>query len=130
MPKTQTRVEGEGTRTTRSALDILYRRAFAGRPDRIAELAEARVGAAVSRKVRALRAATGLSQQQLAELVGTQKSAISRLENDDYDGHSMTMLNRIAAALGYRVDLHFRRVADSTSSTGGVGRTRKALATK
>jgi hypothetical protein len=37
--------------------------------------------------------------------VGTTQSVVSRLEDDDYDGHSLTMLARIAAALGKRLVL-------------------------
>ena len=36
---------------------------------------------------------------KLAELVNTTQSVISRLEDADYDGHSLSMLNRIAEAL-------------------------------
>ena len=43
----------------------------------------------------------------LAKLVGTTFSAICRLENADYEGHSLAMLNWIAAALDQRVELHF-----------------------
>jgi transcriptional regulator with XRE-family HTH domain len=43
----------------------------------------------------------------LAELVGTKRSAISRLENADYEGHSMAILRRIAHALGKRLVVGF-----------------------
>ena len=46
-----------------------------------------------------MRIEAGLTQQQLAALVGTTQSVISRLEDADYDGHSLSILNRIAAAL-------------------------------
>jgi transcriptional regulator with XRE-family HTH domain len=49
----------------------------------------------------------GLTQQQLAELVGTKGSVISRLEDDDYAGHSLRMLQRISAALNCRVEIRF-----------------------
>ena len=52
-----------------------------------------------------MRKKAGLSQQQLAELVGTTQSVISRLEDSDYDGHSLTMLDRIARALGKKLTL-------------------------
>lgn len=37
-----------------------------------------------------------LSQRELAKLVGTTASVICRLEDADYDGHSLSMLIRIA----------------------------------
>jgi predicted transcriptional regulator len=43
--------------------------------------------------------AAKLTQKQLAALVGTQQSVISRIEDADYDGHSLTMRKRIAVAL-------------------------------
>ncbi len=68
---------------------------------------EARINAAVAQLIYAARTRAGLSQAQLAERVGTKQSVISRLEDADYDGHSLTMLHRIAAALGQRVEIRF-----------------------
>jgi len=53
--------------------------------------------------------AGSISRRELAKRVGTTASVICRLEDADYDGHSMSMLNRIAEALGYRVELRFVR---------------------
>src|SRR5207253_2429530 len=79
----------------------------AGRPDRLAALEEARANAEVAREIFALRRKAGLTQRQLATLVGTTSSVISRLEDADYEGHSMAMLRRIAAALNKRVQIRF-----------------------
>jgi len=51
------------------------------------------------------RTAAGLSQRQLAKVVGTTASVICRLEDADYDGHSLGMLRRIAEALNKKVEL-------------------------
>ena len=53
------------------------------------------------------RQTAGLTQTQLARLAGTTQSVISRLEDGDYDKHSLAMLERIAAALGRRVEIRF-----------------------
>ena len=53
------------------------------------------------------REARALTQKELAGLVGTSHSVISRLEDDDYRGHSLAMLRRIAAALNKRVEIRF-----------------------
>ena len=61
----------------------------------------------IARKVYKLRTKAKLSQAELARKVGTTQSAISRLEDADYDGHSPQMLRRIASALEKRVEIHF-----------------------
>jgi len=93
---------------TSNALKILHQRYYKGDPRRIAEREKARVSAAVARKIHDLRTKAGLTQKQLAELVGTSHSVISRLEDDDYTRHSLDMLHRIAAALHQRVEVRFR----------------------
>jgi DNA-binding XRE family transcriptional regulator len=92
---------------TSDAVEILHRRYFEGRPVRLAELEEERANAEVARKIYQLREAAGLTQAQLAKLVGTTASVISRLEDSDYQGHSFSMLRRIAAALNKRVEIRF-----------------------
>ena len=92
---------------TMDAIEIIHRRYYEGRPDRIAALAEAEANDTVARKISALRKRAGLTQQQLAKLLGTTTSVISRLESADYQGHSLAMLRRIANALNKRVELRF-----------------------
>jgi DNA-binding XRE family transcriptional regulator len=94
------------------AVQILYRRYYTGRPERVRGLEEARANDSVARKLTALRLQAGLTQRQLAKLVGTTASAICRLESADYEGHSLAMLNRIAAALDRRVELRFVPLAE------------------
>ena len=53
------------------------------------------------------RQAAGLTQSQLARLAGTTQSVISRLEDGDYDKHSLALLERIASALHRRVEVRF-----------------------
>jgi len=52
-----------------------------------------------------MRKEATLTQAQLAEKVGTTRSVISRLEDADYEGHSLSMLRRIAGVLNKRVEL-------------------------
>jgi ribosome-binding protein aMBF1 (putative translation factor) len=93
-------------RTTSSATDILRR--VAGRSLKMQQLLEReRLNAAVARQIYEARTARGLSQAALAAKVGTTQSVIARLEDADYDGHSLTMLRRIAEALGYDVQVLF-----------------------
>jgi ribosome-binding protein aMBF1 (putative translation factor) len=53
------------------------------------------------------RTKAGLSQSELAALIGSKQPVIARLEDADYEGHSLTMLQRIAAALEQRLELRF-----------------------
>jgi len=92
---------------TTDAVEIIHRRYFAGRPARLAELEEERANADVARRICALRNAAGMTQAQLARLVRTTPSVISRLEDADYEGHSLSMLRRIAAALNKRIQIRF-----------------------
>lgn len=61
----------------------------------------------VAQQVCDLRAQAGLTQKELAKRVGTSESVICRLEDADYDRHSMAMLRRIAAAVGHKVEVRF-----------------------
>lgn len=61
----------------------------------------------VAQRIFELREQAGISQSELARRVGTTQSVISRLEDADYEGHSLAMLNRIAAALQRRVEIRF-----------------------
>jgi phage-related protein/DNA-binding XRE family transcriptional regulator len=90
-----------------SLMDYLNERYVGADPKRLAQLEKARASAQIARQIHALRKEAGLSQRKLAELVGTKHSVISRLEDDDYGGHSLSMLRRIAAALGKRVEIRF-----------------------
>ena len=63
----------------------------------------------IARKIYELRTKAKLSQAELAGKVGTTQSVISRLEDADYDGHSLPMLRRIASALEKRVEIRFLR---------------------
>jgi DNA-binding XRE family transcriptional regulator len=92
---------------TTDGLEILHHRYFEGRPERLAELELVRQEAAIARKIHDLRTGAGLTQQQLARLVGTATSVISRLEDADYDGYSLKTLQRIAAALNCVVEVRF-----------------------
>lgn len=64
-----------------------------------------RLNAAVARQIYEARTSQRLSQSRLATMIGTTQSVIARLEDADYDGHSLTMVRRIAEALGYDVDV-------------------------
>ncbi len=71
--------------------------AFAARFRRAGEAWE------VALQITALRKQAGLSQKGLARLLKTSQQQISRLESAGYEGHSLSMLRRVADALHARV---------------------------
>src|SRR5207247_1111799 len=90
----------------RDAVDLLERMVQADpKLQRLVE--KATLNAMVAQLVYQGRTDAGLTQGQLARLVGTRQSVISRLEDADYEGHSLSMLRRVAAALGKRLEVRF-----------------------
>lgn len=92
---------------TNDALKILYRPYFQGNPKMQELLEKERLNAEIAAMLYEIRTGAGLSQRALAERVGTTASVICRLEDTDYEGHSLRMLRRIAAVLGKRVEIRF-----------------------
>ncbi len=56
--------------------------------------------------VREMREDAGMTQAELARKIGTTQSVIARLEDAEYTGHSLAMLERIATACGVNLKLH------------------------
>ena len=94
-------------KATRDAVEILHRRVYEGKPARLKNLEEARANEEIARKIQELRTAAALTQTQLAKRIGTTASVICRLEDADYEGHSLAMLRRVAGALNQRVEIRF-----------------------
>ncbi len=67
------------------------------------------------RKLITLRKAAGLTQEELAERLHTNKSNISRLENvNSQVSPTLTTIEAYAEAVGYRVEINFLPVSHST----------------
>ena len=100
---------------TKDALKILDR--VTGEDPQLREIIEEEtLNAHVARLIYEARSAAGLTQQQLADLVGTKQPDIARLEDADYQGHSLTMLHRIAIALNQRLEIAFAPAGKHQSS--------------
>lgn len=89
------------------ALQYTYSRFIAGDPEQESFYEQALFDTEVASLIYDLRTKAGLSQRALARKVGTTASVICRLEDADYEGHSLAMLRRIAEALGKRVEIRF-----------------------
>ena len=70
-------------------------------------IAEETLNAEVARLIYKARTAASLTQAQLADLIGSKQPVIARLEDADYGGHSLSMLQRIADALNQRIEISF-----------------------
>ena len=85
---------------------------FIGGDEELREMIRQEVlNAEIGQMIYDARTKAGLTQQQLASRLGTTQSVISRLESADYEGHSLSMLQRIAEVLGQRLELRFSAAA-------------------
>ncbi len=91
-------------RKTADALKIIDRMVGADAELR-AMIDEERAGAEIAQLIYDARTRAGLTQKELADLIGTGQPTIARLEDADYDGHSLGMLRRIAGALHLRLEM-------------------------
>lgn len=69
----------------------------------------------VALQIAALREKAGLSQRDLARKLKTSQQNISRLESPSYEGHSLTMLRRVAEVLGVTVRVTLAPKSESKS---------------
>jgi len=83
--------------------------AFAERYERAGEAWD------VALQLAALREKAGLSQKELARKLKTSQQQISRLESPAYEGHSLSMLRRVARALGAQLRVVFEPVEEAGS---------------
>ncbi|HLX61930.1 MAG TPA: helix-turn-helix transcriptional regulator [Planctomycetota bacterium] len=68
---------------------------------------EQRINTHVARMIYQARTEAGLTQAELAKKLNTKQPVIARLEDADYEGHSLTMLQRIADVLGKKIKLEW-----------------------
>ena len=103
---------------TEDALEILKRR-------RVRDLElqnlyeEEKVNFQAALAIREAREAAGATQEELANLIGTTQSVISRLENANYEGHTLKILERIANELKHRLIIHLEPIDEKRASFQG-----------
>jgi ribosome-binding protein aMBF1 (putative translation factor) len=78
---------------------------FGDTPELRARIEQDQFNMRIAQLIYNARQKAGLTQKQLAEMIGTKQQVIARLEDADYEGHSLTMLQRIAAALGRQLEV-------------------------
>ena len=91
---------------TTNAVEIMKRR-FGDSPERRAQIIEEKTKFSAACIIHEARKQAGLTQKELAERINTKQSVISRLENADYDGHTLVMLKKVADALDMNLEVSF-----------------------
>jgi len=90
---------------TRDLLEIIDRHLSRGNPNYQADLEEARISAAIAREAYDMRQEAGLARHELARKLGVTTAEIRNLEEDDFHGNALVMLQRIATVLGRTVEI-------------------------
>ena len=96
----------------RELLDAEYRYAYA----------EDFLNTLIATQIRVLREQRGMSQGQLAELVGTQQPGIARLENVNYSVWKTETLRKLARALQVRLRITFEDFTSLLNDGAGFSR--------
>ena len=107
MSKARKTTSKKSHKPTRDAAEILDRVFIGDDSARRERVDRAFEDAVISQFIYNARTEAGLTQGQLAKLIGSDQAVISRLEDADYQGHSLTMLRRIAHALGKKIEIRF-----------------------
>jgi len=76
----------------------------------------------VALQLASLRKESGLSQKELARRLGTSQQQISRLESPSYEGHSLSMLRRVAEVLGATLHVEILRKKHPSQPTVAEGK--------
>jgi ribosome-binding protein aMBF1 (putative translation factor) len=110
----------EEEKLTSDAFELIYRRYIKDDPERVASFQEELTKAKIASEIYDLRNQTGVSREQLAELVGATASVIEDIEEADYEGDFLSMASRIATLLHRKVEVRLVPVeaADSVSIEG------------
>lgn len=70
----------------------------------------------ISVKLIRLRVKLGLTQAELAKLLGTSQSAVARMEDGSYNRFSLTTLRKIAEVTGTELEVNFRPPAEKQAA--------------
>ena len=87
------------------SLELLHQTLYAGHPDRLAGLEQARLEDELGRRVRSLREAAGLTQTQLARRLGVAPGFVADLEEAAIETNYLLWLQRVAAVVSKRVQI-------------------------
>jgi transcriptional regulator with XRE-family HTH domain len=84
--------------------------------------AESFMNSSVAAQIKVLREQRDLSQQELADLIGTKQGGISRLENVNYSSWKVETLTRLARAFDVRLRITFEEFGTLPDEVDRFGR--------
>ena len=94
--------------TTKNFGDII-RSKLAADPEMAVGVEHEQFGFDVADTVYNARKSSGITQAEVAARANTSQSVIARIEDADYDGHSLKLLRKIATALDFKLRIEFYR---------------------
>ena len=97
------------------ALQAAYEEIIGDDQQRQADFEQELINVEAAQLIYDMRTKAGLSQRELAKRVGTTASTICRLEDADYEGHTLAAVRRIATALNRRLELRAVPIPIKTS---------------
>jgi transcriptional regulator with XRE-family HTH domain len=100
---------------TKNAVQIMNRR-FGENAENRKKIEDFSMNIRVSELSYQARIAAGMTQEKFADLIGTNRSVIARLENSDYDDDSMKMLQKIAIILNKKISISWQEAKTSKIS--------------
>ncbi len=92
---------------TSDIIKILHKRYVKNKKRRLAYIEQEKTRLEIAQKIYELRTKANLTQAELAHRIGTRQSVISRLEDADYKGYTLKILDKIAEAVNCYVRVEF-----------------------
>ena len=92
---------------TSDIIKYMHKHFIKGDKKRLAYIEQEKIRLAIAQKIYDLRTQANLTQKELARRIGTKQSVISRLEDADYEGYTLKILEKIAEAVHYRIRVEF-----------------------
>ena len=94
-------------KSTTNAVEIMHKLYIKGNKKRLAYIEQEKTRLEIAQKIYEIRTRANLTQEELARRIGTKQSVISRLEDADYNGYTLKMLDKIAEAVHCYVKVEF-----------------------
>jgi ribosome-binding protein aMBF1 (putative translation factor) len=104
------------------ALQAAYAEIVGDDQQRQAEVEQELINVEAAQLIYDMRTNAGLSQRELAKRIGTTASVICRLEDADYEGHTLAAVRRIASALNRRLELRAVPIKPARTKTRTIAR--------